>query len=52
MNDLNSFLTKFNSKYRVIRMKNKTDTNLKQVLINFIYEFDYPGKVFEHRPFN
>jgi len=37
---LNSFLEKFHQKYRVIRLKNKTDTHLRQVLVNFEFPFD------------
>jgi len=35
----------------VIRLKNKTDSHLRQVLINFVFEFDYPGLTFEHTGF-
>lgn len=40
MDQLNEFLVNFDQKYKVIRMKNKTDTHLRQVLVNFIFEFD------------
>jgi len=32
-------------------MKNKTDTHLRQVLVNFVFGFDYPGLTFEHKGF-
>jgi len=48
MEELQAALEKLHATYPVIRLKNKTDTPLSQVLVNYEYIFDHPGLTFSN----
>jgi len=48
MEELQAALEKLHATYPVIRLKNKTNTPLSQILVNYEYKFDHPGLTYEN----